>query len=50
MFIRASTLAHEFMGCYVKKKKKSVKCAHPQMSEGVSNMGVGKRRRGRGEL
>lgn len=31
------------MLCKKKKKKKlmSVKCAHPQMSEGVSNMGVG---------
>ena len=43
-------LGARIYGMLCKKKKKSVKCAHPQMSEGVSNMGVGKRRRGRGEL
>lgn len=36
-FICVSTLAHEFTGCYVKKRK--VKCAHRD-EEGVSNMDV----------
>lgn len=38
LFIPASTLAHEFMGRYVKKKKKKLKCAHSEISEGLSNM------------
>lgn len=47
VFICVSTLAHEFMGCYVKKKKalKSVKCAHTGMSfKHGRREGAGRRR------